>query len=44
MDWNHLAMGVGFCEHQNEHSGSINAGSLLTEIYYFSKKDCVSQN
>jgi hypothetical protein len=39
VDWNHLAMDVGFCEHQSEHSGSVNPGSLLTESYYFSNKD-----
>jgi hypothetical protein len=39
MDWNHLAMDVGFCEHQSEYSSSVNPGSLLTEGYYFSNKD-----
>jgi hypothetical protein len=42
VDWSYLAMDVGFCEHKSEHLGSINAGNLLTESYYFSKKDGAS--
>lgn len=41
MDWNQPAMDVSFCEHQRKHSGFIDAGNLLTESYYFSKKDGV---